>query len=718
MAKRKPDPVKTSKVEGDDKPKPIEKDTEQIDDDDTLEECAGWYGRIKHAFDNKEEQDRDVEEGWSIYNCELDENQQYRGNTQAYVPVVKDAIDARTQRKVAQLFPANDRHLSAIASDGRTPFATLSLLEHYIRKTKLRSIVAADQIAGDVTGQWNLLVEWSTAKHTIMELVKKPLIGADGAEVVGEEEKDVETKEVEIEGPRISLVATEDVAILPPTVDELDDAELVVFKLRLSKERLEEMRDAGYFTDEATDDLVKRWDEKVNPRKARAIDAGVKTQGTYKYALVYCCYGRIKVGPKPENGPDDRERKALIFYFCGPNKLIGCFENPDWSKKPPLICEPVKKIGGTVWGKAPVSKVKWLQWIANDFYMMACDSAQYRMMPIIMTDPLANPNYQTMVMGLAAVWGVDPNKTKALEFPDMWKDGFTIVDQIKKQIWESMNVTEAMMGRSQAGRKNTQQQAQMAMEQNIPITDEARRYEEVMLEPLCERIYELDLQYRKKEMTIPIMGEIGQLLHIEEIPPHQVSERYFFHWTGTDYMIGLQKMQQQTQFLNVLRGIPPNMLNGRKIDLTPGIEQATFLLFGPDVGPRILIDVRKMVTMDAELENEMLHNGFDLPVNPGDDDPEHLKVHNEAAKRTGDAEMTIRKHMDRHVGQMQAKAQMAAAAAQKQGGGMPGTPGLAGPGTPGAPRMGALPAGPRGAQQPPGAIGADQIGDAQAQPRG
>jgi hypothetical protein len=678
---------------------------DQISDADALEESGRWYNRITQAFENKEDQNRDIEEAWNIYNCFLDENQQYKGNTQAYVPVVRDAIDARTRRKVAQLFPSNDIHTNVVSTTGDRPTAMLALLEHYIRETHLRSVVESDMKAGDCTGQWNLLCEWSSHKHSIIRLVEKDVEDDEGNLDPTEPEPDIEEEEIEIEGPRIATVATEDVAVIPPTVDRLDDADIVVFKLRLSRDRLEQMQDDGYLNDDATEDLIKKWDEKVVPPKDRVSDAGIKSSGTYKYALIYAAYGKLKIG---------KQKRHCIAYFAGDSTPLGLIENPDWSRKCPLISAPANKLAGSFFGMSNVTKVKWLQWMANDVYMMSSDSAQYSMMPIIMTDPLSNPNYQTMVMGLAAVWAADPNKTKALEFPQLWKDGFAMVDAIKKQIWESMDVTEAMMGRAPSGRKNSQQVAQMSQEQNIPITDEARRYEQEILEPLLERMAELDGQYRTKGLTTLTMGELGQIARVEEIPPQQYTQRYFFRWTGTDYMMSLQKAQQSIQLMNVLRGVPPQQLNGRRLDVTPILDALTYLLLGPDVAPRVLIDERKLVTIDPEIENDMLAENLPVSVHGSDDDIAHLKSHNAAAKQHGDAHGGFRKHMAMHLGQLKAKAMKAL----KEQQGTPGLPGAGAPGVPGTPRPGAVPAAPRGGQAPPGAIPQDQMADPMAGVRG
>src|SRR5574340_411294 len=211
---------------------------------------------IFSAYKNKDEQQTKIEEYWNIYNAIPDDNQQYAGNSSGYVPAVRDAINARAKRVLKQLFPQNGRHLEGTREDGNPPHAELSLLEHYIRSTGLKSIVRSDLIAGDVTGQWNLMVDWTSSVRKVTKLVKRnPLLeqvdGEDREELdlpaLDEEEDATEEEDVIEEGPEIVDFATEDLAVIPPTCNDLQKAQAVAVRLRLSKEAVQRMVDEGVF---------------------------------------------------------------------------------------------------------------------------------------------------------------------------------------------------------------------------------------------------------------------------------------------------------------------------------------------------------------------------------------------------------------------------------------------------------------------------------------
>jgi hypothetical protein len=347
-----------------------------------------------------------------------------------------------------------------------------------------------------------------------------------------------------------------------------------------------------------------------------------------------------------------------------------------------------------------------LQWNLTDYWNMGQDSAMYTLLPVWAADPLKNPNWASMVMGLAAVWPIAPGDIKPITSPQLYKDALTICDQIKRQIWESMDCNEMMMGRMPQGRKNNQLMQQMQQDQMTNIMDHAERYEESILTPLAERLFEYERQFRTKSLLVEVRGEIGVKAKMTDVDPRQFDQRFQFRWAGTSIVQGQQLQQMRIAGLNVLRGIAPQQLAGRRLDITPILEQFVEGLYGSEMGAKILIDERNLFTIPAEVENEMMHNGLPAQVHEADNDQEHIVSHMSAARISGDLQGRYRAHIAAHTMAMQKKLM-----AQQQPQGQPGVPGGAGPGVPGQPRPGAQPAGPRqAAQQPPGLPGADQAG--------
>lgn len=681
-------------------------------DSDIYEKCEGFYDKIRKAFDNREEADEAIVEYWNIYNATPDDNQMYQGNSKCYVPVVRDAINARAKRALKQLFPNRFKHVDAVGNDGQKPYPQLSLLEHYIRSTKLKSVCRSLLIAGDVTGQWALYVDWIRDVRQVTGMIRRnPILKTvEGEEVEAtdptEEVEELEDQEVVEEGPDVADIATEDFVVLPPTCNNLEKADITCVKLRMSKDQVEKMVEDGIFIlpdDSEISDWVSnhKGKEKVNRPKKQTNDAGIRTEGTSKYALIYEAHVRLKF-------EKDKPKSLAYIYYSGENEVIGIIKAPQWGQKRPVISAPVDRIAGSFNGVSKIEAVKWMQWNLNDFWNMGQDSATYALLPIVMTDPEKNPNYAMMVFGLAAVWPVDPNSTKFSSFPQLWKDSVGMCQSIKAQIWESLDVNEMMMGRMPAGRKNAQVAGAQQQEQSVSVMDHAERFEEEMLNPLMERFFEYDCQFRDEDLTVLTLGELGVRASMQQIPPQQWGQRYFFQWSGTDFVMNMQRMQQQIATMNVLRGIPPQQLNGRKLDITPILEILADNVFGSELSNRILIDDRNKFTIPPEIEDEMMVNGMPVEPHEADDDAQHIQVHAQAGQASSDPAGLIRNHMQAHMQQMQKKRQMAMAA-QMPPPGQPGVPGGAGPGVAGTPRPGAQPQMPRPGQQPAGAIHPDAM---------
>lgn len=682
---------------------------------EVYKEAAKFYETIAQAYKNREEADQAIAEYWAIYNCEPDENQQYVGNSKGYLPFVNDAINARTKRAVKQLFPTKYKHVEAVGSDGVNPQPQLALLEHYIRTTKLKSICRSMLAAGDVTGQWNVYIDWQNTTRNVTGVVKRnKILETEGGEKLEVDSDEVETvtedEEITEAGPDIVDFATEDLVVIPPTCNDINKAEVTSLKLRMSKELVERLVKDGVFIlpndemDEVADWVkAKKGEEKVVPEKKRSYEAGIKVEGTYKYALIYWAQAFLEYEP----AKDGKKGKTCLFdiYYAGENNIVGIVKAPQWGQKRSIISAPVDRISGSFNGISKIDKIKFLQWNANDFWNMGQDSAMYSLLPVVMTDPEKNPNYALMVYGLAAVWPVDPNSTKFTSFPSLWKDAVQMCQAIEGQINKALDVTDMMLGRTPAGRKNNQMVGAQQQEQSIPIIDHATRFEEEILNPLIERMFEYDAQFRDKDLTIVTQGEIGVKAEMQAIPVQQWGERYFFQWTGTSFTMGMQQMQQQIATMNVLRGIPPQQLNGRRLDITPILEVLVENVFGAEMGGKILIDDRNKFTIPPEIEDEMMVNGIMAEVHESDDDAQHMQVHQQAGQQSGDPAGLIRTHIQAHMQQMMKKRQMAAPPPP----GQPGVPGGAGPGVAGSPRPGAQPAPQRPMQNPPGAVQQDAM---------
>jgi hypothetical protein len=130
---------------------------------------------ITMGFDKQADRADDNMDWWDCYNCILGQKQVYNGNAQIFVPIVHSAIEARKTRFVNQIFPKNGRYVEAVSEDGTIPHTETALLEHYVRKAKLRTQVAPALCKnGDIEGQMTVQVKWEEFRRHVAWRVKKP----------------------------------------------------------------------------------------------------------------------------------------------------------------------------------------------------------------------------------------------------------------------------------------------------------------------------------------------------------------------------------------------------------------------------------------------------------------------------------------------------------------------------------------------------------------
>lgn len=685
------------------------------------EQLFDVYEAVVQGFADKNERRQAIERFWQIFNCVRGTQQAYSGENQVYLPLVRDAIEARVTRFTNRLFPRTGQHVEVTSWPGDTPYALMSLLNHYVFRSKLRAKTKALLRNGEVEGQYSIYVYWDKVERFITKKVEAQAEIAPGVYDPDETFFDAEDDTIVDERPCIDLIADADLVVLPATIDSIDQAEIVARKLYLTPSGVRRMIEDGLFTQENGDKLLDLFDQEyddsgADPQHKRQPEmAGVRLRagqgagGKSRIAIVYEAWVRMRVG-----GDVNGKVRWCRVYFGASDLILGATVNPFWNDRCPIISTPAIKIEGSFWGKSRVDAVEQTQYLANDFVNMAADSAMYTLLPIVMTDPEKNPNVGSMVINQAAIWLTNPNDTQFVQMPQLWKDALEFVAACRTQIMGSFGLNPAMMPQGAGPRKPTQ--AEVAQEQEVAlvsIDDEVTTLEDEVYTPLLQFMFELDQQHRDAPLYAKMWGQMGIAAQMQEVPPFAWDDRYEFRWLGVEMAQSVQQVQQMIGGLNILRSLPPVLPDGKRIDLTPIIEAMVNATYGPRLGSRILIDVRDQLSVPAMTENDIMRQGGQMPVHWMDNDVEHLQSHYQAAEMTGDPSGFIRQHMLLHTQQMQQKNMQAMPE------GLPGSPGApaGSPGIAGTPRPGAVPQPPTGSQNPPGAIPPDQMQDPGRVPR-
>jgi hypothetical protein len=721
----------------DDQPKPQieqqellpDRNEELMRDKEVEDTCLKLYGEIEKGFSDQWERSNSQMDYWDIYNCELGPKQFYSGNSKIFVPIVADAVDARKTRFTNQIFPMTGKNVEVISSEDK-PQALMSLLEFYIRKCRLRSVVVPALMKnGDIEGQYNVMLDWVENRRHVAWRVMRPntLEGEPGLELMDENDsfEDIEEEEIVHSYPRVEVLPDADVLILPSTCstseEAIDIGGSVTILRRYTKVRLQEMIHDGEIDEEKGEALLEQFRSKQpsqNPDKKYKItdSAGIKSEGQKAVAFVYETWTKLAI----KNAEGSYERRLCRIRFANEDTVLSCRRNPYWCDQVPIISAPADRTEGSAKGRSRIKRIETLQYFANDAANEGADSAAYALLPIVMTDPIKNPRTGSMTLNVAAIWETDPNATKFANFPPLWKDSFEIVNACKQQIFQSLGVNPSMLpsaGQTKGGKTN---QAQVSQEQQVDLlmtADAVIGISDDILTPILRWFVYLDHQFRDRTMTVRQYGVLGHEANMEEIPPVQMDRRFEVRWFGVEAMRSIQQMQMQMAGLNVIRGIPPQQYPGYELNLAPVLSQFVENLFGPRLARQVFTDTRARLSLDPQFENDLLSQGFHVPVNQMDQDQEHMQAHQQLMQQQGDPSGVIREHLLFHMMNVQKKAQQQQMQQQAQQQGAQGVPGGAGPGVPGTPRQGARTAGPRGGQGPPGMIHPDQMRGAGVAPR-
>lgn len=713
--REEPDKSKSKpEMEGDE---PFSRDEELCQKEELQETLRKLYTDVEKAVTGQQDRTNDILDYWDMNNCILTGKQYYNGTSKIHLPLVHNAVNARKTRFTNQIFPSSQRNIEVISEDANIPNSLVSLIEHYIRKAKLRTqIVPALIKNGDIEGQYTIYVDWIQNKRDVVYKKFKPLeIELAEDELMEDEDEEIEDiveEEVTHQYPSVEVISDADFAVFPATSASIEQALEVgggaVILRRWSKATIKQKIEDGLIDEDAGQALLAVMGEQQQggqPRdtaKAMTDAAGIKKDARGTFALVYEVWAKLAY-----KLPGDEKAKKRIYkmFFGGPEIFLSCKRNPWWSDKLPIISTPVEKVVGSFKGKSKISAgVADLQILANDAVNEGMDSAAYALLPIVMTDPERNPKIGSMIMSLAAIWETSPDDTKFAQFPQLWKEAFEIIAAAKAEINQTLSVSPAAI--TQALGKKKPNQAEIAQEQQVDIlttSDAVTNLEEGILTPMLQRMLELDHQHRNTALLVRQYGEMGIAASMERVEPVQFHRRWELKWFGVEAARVAAQVQQQISAINVMRGIPPEMYEGYKLSLVPVLKQLVENTFGHRLAPHIFIDMRKQLSKDARVENMGLYQGELIMPNEMDNHQQHMAVHTQAMQELGDPHRSFEVHMHMHQMMLQKQAMMQQA---KQG--TPGAPG--GAGQPGLPGQGAKAQGPNGqVQSPNGSISQDQM---------
>ena len=682
------------------KSKTIARDDEISSNGKVKDQLLKVFDAVEKGFNDQNERADAILDYWDAYNCVLARYQNYSGMSKLYVPLIRNAVVALVTRYINQAFPNSGRHVELITGEETIPYALLSLIENYIDKAKLRSrSIRAILTNGQVEGQYNAYVTWRKSSRQVASRQKKPLqaVGLDVNEV-GEEETIVEER-IEDSYPDLEPLSDNDVLVLPPTVDSIEQAleagGSVTVLRRWSKAKVEKMIEAGEIVEAVGSDLLESMnamdDPKKNTARKLAKAAGIYMSGQTVGASVFETWTKLQIG---------KRTRLCRAYYAGEKRILGCKLNPYWNDLCPVLSAPVKKLPGVFKGESPVAACMDMQVQANDMANEAGDMMYYTLAPIIAADPDKVSKWKELVADIAAVWPVPPDGIKLFEWPNKAQDAVQIIMFDKAAIFETLGVNPSMLPQQTGVKAGKRNQAEVALEQQVDLlttADAVTVLEGEILTPTVQRFADYDHQFRDKDILVRQFGELGMMAGMERIPPIQMGNRWRLRWSGVEAARSAANIQQQIAWVGTVMKIPQQRYMGYRLDLAPLLEYSAGQVFPSRLARQIFKSLKDEMGIEPEIENQMLEQGFEVLTHAADNDQKHIQIHMQLPGGPARDE-----HIKRH--QMALAMKQQAMAMQGNPGQNPAAQGAPGPRAGAQPRIAA-----RNPQQPAGAIHPDQM---------
>src|SRR5579864_643867 len=595
------------------------------------EKLTKLFQSVEKGFaDQRDRADR-IMDYWDAYNCELSRYQNYTGGmSNLFVPIIRNAVNALVTRYVNQAFPTSGRHVEAITGEEEQPFALLSLIEHYIDKDKLRTQAApALLVNGQIEGQYNAYVDWDKLDRFVVSRETEPMshMGLPMPEL-GEIETVAEEK-VSEDGPGLDVLHDSDVLVLPQTANSIDRAlEIggsVSVVRRWSKELIQQKIDDEEITKDRGELLLEHMGTvENNPDTAKKLahDAGIHISGKSAGAVVYETWTKtLKI---------DGKRRLFRAYWAGEDGVLGCKLNPYWNDRCPVLSGPVEKVPGVFKGESPVKSSMDMQYWANDMANEAAHEMFFALAPIVTVDPEKVTKWKELVSDVAAVWPVPGESVKLLEWPNKAREAMEIIQFCKAGIFENLEVSPGMLPQ-QTGRPGSKRnQAEIALEQQVEILQTAGavvNFEGEILTPAVQRFAEYDHQFREKDILVRQFGELGLEAEMQVVEPTQFGRRWRLQWAGVESARNAANVQQQNALLANVMKIPPQMYMGFRLNLTRAIENAMAQVFPARLARQVFKSMKDELSVDPQVENQMLDQGMEVHTHAADPDPQHLQIH-------------------------------------------------------------------------------------------
>ncbi|MHB1098591.1 MAG: portal protein [Burkholderiales bacterium] len=503
-------------------------------------------------------EDRSVQhEEWGkirrMANLVKDSTQCYVGQSDAYLPVYKKALETKVSHISRGLFPT-DTYIDCVSPDPQFELAAPAnkawMMHQLERAAKIRSELKPFLRSLNNYGLGVAKVWWEKPVNPIKasRLTKLPGI-AEMLYNYGE------AQPWSTEGARFKARSVFSWYIWPTTVNSIEEASLVFEDIQVSKQFVEDMGKKGIWKN------IEQIGQQTNPEnQANAIGEqlseitgsaqtaiDVRQGDLASWVIITECWLRMPV-PAKLYQPNEQVGCAVPVkaIFSG-GTLIEVRRNPFWHQKPPYVMHRLNEDTDSIYTVGMGRTMQGVQGLINDFINQTNDNGIYGLNPIVKVNPnLIVGNIEPLAPG-RMMYLTDPAGMVFDRPPiEQMQYGIMITNQLITYANDMGGSPAVLQGSGAQGGAKTATGSQI-LQGNVKgeLQDLIEDLELRVLMPTMEMIHSLGQQYESAERWLAISG--GEKLQFKR---DMLLGEFAWKWVASSQAVNqAQRASQSLQFL-------------------------------------------------------------------------------------------------------------------------------------------------------------------------
>lgn len=503
----------------------------------------------------------------------FDENQNYRGRSNAYIPAWAKVNKTLISQMSSGLFPT-DEYLDCSAMNGATD-EEAAMMKAYAQYefgevAKLPYVIKPFLREMNNAGTAVLKYGWNQQRQGSLKRSKLDVIEPDNEHPTYNE------------GLYVSARSIHNVFVYPVEAEHPRELQLIAEVVQIPNSFVLKMG------------RLKRWKNTefaINNRaemnaileKARLIgekdNLSPDTLGpvTQTLGMTHVCeiYTYMRLPKRAYLPGEDTDELLPVQIFCVGSVPLSIRRNPFFHQCMPYLFGRDNVHAGSFYGIGTASMVKSLQQLVNDFSNQANDASNYALNPIIKLNP-------TFIVGTpprlrpGVVWkmtDIDQGVKFDRPPPELITAGQSVMSYWQGAVADFGGAPPVLQGKSGSGGAKTATGSQILQRNALqPLQDTIEDLEGDVFVPLMKRLQSLARQFQKRDVGLLVSGSS------KTVSPDIFDREYAFRWLASSQMVNQQMRAQQVLTLIQAAApmIPYLMQLGYKFDPVPLFKKAYY----------------------------------------------------------------------------------------------------------------------------------------------